>query len=279
MRMEAFFAPYLPWMALVLGLLIGSFLNVVIYRLPVMLLRTHSDPESLNGLPDVNLWWPPSHCPMCQTNIKPWDNIPVLSWLLLRGKCRHCKCTIPFQYPLSEALIGAGYFALVYFYYPQHSLMQMGFIALFFSLLYTLAMIDIKTFLLPDSLVFLLMWAGLIASVRNVIPVSPRDSVMGAAFIWIFTWLMAQGYAWIARREGFGQGDVKLFAACAVWLGNDNIAHLMLGSAALGAVFFIVRWVMSKKKSHQDDESEGYLPFGPAIAITALVVMHMEVLK
>ncbi|ECJ2538920.1 prepilin peptidase [Salmonella enterica] len=276
MRMEALFAPYFPWFALGLGLLIGSFLNVVIYRLPVMMLREMADDDTPDSQSKINLWWPPSHCPVCKSNIKPWDNIPVISWLLLRGKCRNCACHIPFQYPLSEALIGIGFFLLAWVYYPHYSLLQIGFLALFFSLLYTLAMIDFKTFLLPDSLVFLLLWAGLIASVRNIIPVSPRDSVMGAAFIWGFTWLMAQGYAWISGREGFGNGDVKLFAACAVWVGNENIAYLMLGSAALGAIFFLLR----KMRPAQDDHAfAAYIPFGPAIAITALVILHMEVLN
>lgn len=276
MRMEAFFAPYYPWLALILGLLIGSFLNVVIYRLPVMLMRELEDENEKPSLPDVNLWWPPSHCPVCNHAIKPWDNVPVLSWLLLRGKCRSCHCSIPLQYPLSEALIGIAFFGLVFAYYPHYSLVQIAFMALFLSLLYTLAMIDIKTFLLPDSLVFLLLWAGLIASVRNVIPVSPRDSVIGAAFIWGFTWLMAQGYAWIVGREGFGNGDVKLFAACATWVGSDYIAHLMLGSAALGALFFLLRSLRSRQNNGDD---AGYIPFGPAIAITAVVIMHMEVLN
>jgi Type II secretory pathway, prepilin signal peptidase PulO and related peptidases len=276
MRMEAFFAPYYPWLALMLGLLIGSFLNVVIYRLPVMLMRELEDENEKSSLPNVNLWWPPSHCPVCNHAIKPWDNVPVLSWLLLRGKCRSCHCSIPLQYPLSEALIGIAFFGLVFAYYPHYSLVQIAFMALFLSLLYTLAMIDIKTFLLPDCLVFLLLWAGLIASVRNVIPVSPRDSVIGAAFIWGFTWLMAQGYAWIVGREGFGNGDVKLFAACATWVGSDYIAHLMLGSAALGALFFLLRSLRSRKNNGDD---AGYIPFGPAIAITAVVIMHMEVLN
>lgn len=278
MRMEAFFAPYYPWLALLLGLLMGSFLNVVIYRLPMMLLRDTADEDTLHASTDVNLWWPPSHCPVCNNNIKPWDNIPVLSWVLLRGKCRFCHCTIPFQYPLSEGLMGVGYFMLVFFYYPHLSLVQLLFLAFFGSLLYTLAMIDSKTFLLPDSLVYLLLWAGLIASVRNIIPVSPRDSIMGAVFIWIFTWLIAQGYSWITGREGFGFGDVKLFAACAAWLGNEHIASLMLGSAALGAIFFLLRWFGRRKAIHTKNDPDNYLPFGPAIAITAFIIMHMEVL-
>ena len=278
MRMEAFFSPYYPWLALVLGLLIGSFLNVVIYRLPIMLLRESADENALKTLPNVNLWWPSSHCPVCKTNIKPWDNIPVFSWIFLRGRCRCCHCAIPFQYPLSEALIGIGYFLLVLLYYPEHSLTQLAFLALFGSLLYTLAMIDLKTFLLPDCLVFLLLWAGLIASVRNIIPVSPRDSVIGAVIIWGFTWLMAKGYTWLTHREGFGYGDVKLFAACAVWVGSDYVGHLMLGSAVLGVIFFALRLLMQRNTVQQPGEDERYLPFGPAIVITAFLIMHMEVL-
>ncbi len=104
-------------------------------------------------------------------------------------------------------------------------------------------MIDFKTYLLPDCLVFLLLWAGLIACVRNLIPLSPRDCVMGAVIIWAFSWSMARVFTWVTGREGFGQGDVKLFAARGVWLGADNIAALMLGSAGLGALFFLIQAV------------------------------------
>ena len=279
MRMDAFLSGFYLWMALLLGLLIGSFLNVVIYRLPAMMLREVENERS-SGV--FNLWWPPSHCPNCQHNIMPWDNIPVLSWLWLRGKCRYCHGHISFIYPLSEALIGAGYMALVFWYYPHYSLTQLAFLALFFSVLYTLAMIDFKTYLLPECLVFLLLWAGLIACVRNLIPLSPRDCVMGAVIIWAFSWSMARVVTWVTGREGFGQGDVKLFAACGVWLGADNIAALMLGSAGLGALFFLIQAVnkrFAKKNSDADEfAAQGYIPFGPAICITAAVLMCSEVL-
>ncbi|MGG5837393.1 prepilin peptidase, partial [Huaxiibacter chinensis] len=157
-------------------------------------------------------------------------------------------------------------------------LLQIAFVALFFSLLYTLAMIDYKTFLLPDSLVYMLLWAGLIASVRNIIPVSPRDCVIGAAIIWAFSWVMARGFTWITHKEGFGNGDVKLFAACAAWVGSENIAPLMLGSAALGVLFFFIRWLMARRSNCQETDG-GYIPFGPAIAIAAVIIMHMEVLN
>lgn len=277
--MDAFFAPWYASITLMLGLLIGSFLNVVIYRLPIMLMREMIDDEQRDKLPNVNLWWPPSHCPQCQHNVMPWDNIPVISWLLLRGRCRHCHGKISGIYPLSEAMIGLAFWALVFFLYPQYSLVQLAFIALFLCLLYTLAIIDINTFFLPDSLVFLLLWAGLIASVRNLIPVSPRDSVMGAVFIWGFTWLMAEGYHWVTGREGFGKGDVKLFSACAVWLGVANIAVLMLGSALLGIVFFLLRYCYTRRyPSRSQLSQQGYIPFGPAIALMSVYLLYTEVL-
>ncbi|WP_434132409.1 prepilin peptidase [Enterobacter cloacae] len=120
--MEAFFTPWYPWLALLLGGLIGSFLNVIIYRLPIMLMRENGLDEEKIVLPEVNLWWPPSHCPRCQHTVMPWDNIPVVSWLLLRGKCRYCRCAISAIYPLSEALIGVVFWGGVFFLYPQYSL-------------------------------------------------------------------------------------------------------------------------------------------------------------
>lgn len=279
-NIEAFFSPGYPWLALLLGLFIGSFLNVVIYRLPIMLMRETADDEERNALPAVNLWWPPSHCPCCQHNVMPWDNIPVVSWLLLRGRCRHCHCTISGIYPLSEAVIGVVFCTLVYWLYPQYSLLQLAFMALFLCLLYTLAVIDIRTFLLPDCLVFLLLWAGLIASVRHLIPISPRDSVMGAVFIWGFTWLMAEGCRWITGREGFGKGDVKLFAACATWLGVENIAVLMLGSALLGLCLFLFRYFYIRRFAPQGElAKQGYIPFGPAIVVMSIYLMYTAVLN
>ncbi len=277
---DVFFVPAYPWLALVLGMFIGSFLNVLIYRLPIMLMRETADDKTLAVLPKVNLWWPPSHCPQCQCNIMPWDNIPVFSWFLLKGKCRHCHCSISFVYPFSEAVIGAVFFLLVYCLYPEFSLPLLAFLGLLLCLLYTLAIIDLNTFLLPDCLVFLLLWSGLIASVRHIIPVSPRDSVMGAVFIWCFTWAMSEGFRLITRREGFGRGDMKFFAACAVWLGNDNVGKLMLGSAALGLIFFFIRYALQRYSSPQDELArQGYIPFGPAIALMTVYLLYTEVLR
>ena len=276
MRIEEIFAAWYPWIALGLGLLVGSFLNVVIYRLPVMLMRSAADDATLGHFPNVNLCWPPSHCPRCQHIVMPWDNIPLLSWLLLRGRCRYCKSAIPVIYPLSELVTGAVFFILVYFYFPHFTLVQIFFLACFFCLLYTLAVIDINTFLLPDCLVYLLLWLGLTASVLNIIPVSPRDSVVGALLIWCFNECIAWGYVWVCKREGLGGGDVKLYTACAAWLGLNHIAELMLGSAILGVLAFFIRGLL---RFRQITTAVPYMPFGPAIAATALLILHMEVLR
>lgn len=276
MRIEEIFIAWYPWLALGLGLLIGSFLNVVIYRLPIMVMRSAADDATQGNFPDVNLSWPPSHCPCCQHAILPWDNIPLLSWLLLRGRCRYCKSAISAIYPLSELFTGTVFFTLACFYSPHLTLAQIAFLACFFCLLYTLAVIDINTFLLPDCLVYLLLWLGLTASVLNIIPVSPRESVMGIVFIWCFNRCIAQGYIWVCKREGLGSGDVKLYAACAAWLGLNHIAELMLGSALLGVLAFFIRGLLRFRRSAA---AEPYLPFGPAIAATALLILHMEVLR
>lgn len=188
----------------------------------------------------------------------------------------YCECAFAVRYPLSELLTGAAFLVLVYRYAPYFTGLQLLFLACFFCLLYMLAVIDITVFLLPDRLVYLLLWLGLAASVLNIIPVSPRDSVTGAILIWLGTWLIAQGHIWICKREGLGNGDVKLYAACAAWLGIDYVAELMLGSAALGILAFTLRGLLRFRRLATVDP---YMPFGPAIALAALFILHIKVLR
>jgi len=188
---------------------------------------------------------------------------------------RYCEGAFAVRYPLSELLTGAVFLALVYRYSPYCTAVQLLFLACFFCLLYMLAVIDITTFLLPDGLVYLLMWLGLAASVLNMIPVSPQDSVMGAIVIWCSTRLIAQGHIWLCKREGLGNGDVKLYAACTIWLGIDHIAELMLGSAALGMLAFTLRGLLRFRRRAK---ANPYMPFGPAIAVAALLILHIAVL-
>lgn len=188
---------------------------------------------------------------------------------------RYCEGAFAIRYPLSESLTGAVFLVLAYRYSPYCTVVQLLFLACFFCLLYMLAVIDINTFLLPDDLVYLLTWLGLAASALNIIPVSPRDSVMGAIFIWCCTRLIAQGHIWLCKREGLGNGDVKLYAACMTWLGVDHIAQLMLGSAALGMLAFTLRGLLRFRRLATVNP---YMPFGPAIAVAALLILPIAVL-
>lgn len=269
-----------PYFFLLLGMLIGSFMNVVIYRLPLMMQAELSEDPEHNSVAVLNLWWPPSHCPACKSNIKPWDNIPVLSWLLLKGKCRNCHHPIPFFYPLSEATIGGCFFLLAFLCSSTCSWPQIGCIALFLCILYTLALIDIRTCLLPDSLVFMLLWSGLLASVLDIIPVSPRDAVIGAVMAWGLTAAMTKAYYWLRRKEGFGQGDIKLFAAVSVWLGYQAVPALLLLSALVGAGIYVFCWFYFCKilgESKNIFLAQGhYLPFGPAIALAAVILLYLQ---
>ena len=173
-------------------------------------------------------------------------------------------------------LTGAVFLALVHHGSPHFTLIQLFFLACFFCLLYTLAIIDIRTFLLPDRLVYLLLWLGLAASVLNIIPVPPQDSVIGVIIIWCCTWLIAQGHIWIRKQEGLGNGDVKLYAACTAWLGVDHIAALMLGSAVLGILAFTLRGLL---RFRLEAKANPYMPFGPAIAGAALLILPIAVLR
>ena len=166
----------MPWMVAIfipLGLLFGSLANVIIYRLPLML--GVIDEDDSEGAA-VNLWWPPSHCPACKSDIKPWDNIPVLSWLLLKGKCRQCGIAIPVIYPVSELAMGLVWGALAWFYLPQWSPQLALAYAMLFMVLYSAAVIDFKHLILPDALVFTVLWGGLLlaASGYSMVRVKTR---------------------------------------------------------------------------------------------------------
>lgn len=273
--MDAFLRFFIPCCALVTGAFVGSFLNVVIYRLPLMMLASVAENEE--SVEKVNLWWPPSHCPQCKTAIKPWDNIPVLSWLCLRGKCRSCQEPIPCFYPLSEALMGGVFVCLTLIYFPQHQWSFIAMMTLCVCLLYALAMIDLKTCLLPDSLVYLLLWSGLLGAVLGVLPVSPRDAVVGAVISWALTAGMASMYQWLMKKEGFGAGDIKFFAAAAAWVGYKQVPALLFFSALLGGGAYLFNWFYYCKIIGQNkplfQAEGGYMPFGPAISVTMAALL------
>ena len=258
-----------PVLAL-LGLCIGSFLNVVIHRLPLMLERGWKleSAEMLGveagDLPEpIGLSKPRSRCPSCGHRIAWHENIPVLSWLWLRGRCSACKTRIPARYPFVEILTGV-LFALVGWRFgaTPTALLWCGFVAV----LVALAGIDWDTTFLPDNLTLPLLWAGLVASALGwTLPLGEAvwGSVVGYLSLWAVYWL----FKLTTGKEGMGYGDFKLLAALGAWLGLKMILPVVLGASVIGAVVGIVMKLSASLREGR------YVPFGPFLAGAGLVVM------
>lgn len=226
----------------VLGICIGSFLNVVIYRLPIILERKWNNLalEQLN-LPQkeyvnkFDLILPRSFCPNCKQKIKFYNNIPILSYILLMGKCTYCKVKIDIIYPLVE-LITAVISVLLFLKFG-YSIKFLG--ALIFSFfLILLAFIDIKDQLLPDILTLSLLWIGLLFNLQGIF-VSLQESVLGAVFAYLFLWIVIKIFYLFTKKEGMGFGDLKLFSALGAWLGFNSLIPIIFISSLLALIFFI----------------------------------------
>lgn len=259
-------------LALVLGLLIGSFLNVVIYRLPKMMeAEFRQECEFLDQPPDYvpaarprfNLATPRSACPSCNTPIAGYDNIPLVSWLLLKGRCRHCQSRISPRYPLVE--LGTGLLsALVVAHFGASAAAVAG--LLFLWVLIALFWIDADTYLLPDSLTLGLLWLGLLCNLSGTF-VAIGDAVIGAMAGYIALWSVYWAFKLITGREGMGYGDFKLLAALGAWLGWKMLPAIILLSSLAGAIIGIALVVLAKRGWGKP------LPFGPYLAIAGLLAM------
>ena len=268
-----------PWLEMalagLLGLLIGSFLNVVIHRLPKMMERQwaleyahYAAEQSGNALPQeqtapFGLSHPRSACPHCQHAIRWYENIPVLSYLWLRGRCAGCKTRISLRYPLVELLTGA-LFALCAWRWGLSP--TAGAWAVFCALLVALAGIDWDTTLLPDDLTYPLLWAGLIAAALQWTNVPLFAAVMGAVAGYLSLWSVYWAFKLATGKEGMGYGDFKLLAALGAWLGWSALIPLVLVASALGAVVGLLM-----KASNALREGR-YVPFGPFLAFGGLLV-------
>src|SRR5690554_6542521 len=252
-----------------LGLLVGSFLNVVILRLPRrMKWEWKREAREILELPDEYDPPPPgivverSHCPHCKHQLRWYENIPVFSWLALGGKCRNCKAPISPQYPLEELLTMLAFLACVW----QFGFGWQGFGALVFTgFLISLAGIDLRTQLLPDQLTLSLMWLGLIAAVDNLyMPAKPAliGAVVGYLSLWIVWWVFKQ----LTGKEGMGHGDFKLLAAIGAWCGLAGILPIILLSALSGAILGSI-WLAMKGKDRATP-----IPFGPYLAVAGWIV-------
>jgi leader peptidase (prepilin peptidase) / N-methyltransferase len=276
------------------GLAIGSFLNVVIHRLPLILERqwwgdvVHqlSDSESyrrvfglpspasipaaagglresIDGLPGLGLARPASRCPACQHRIRPHENIPVISWLMLRGRCSACKVRISARYPFVE-LLCAAMFAAIGWRFGAHPVSLLW--CAFAAVLIALSMIDWDTTVLPDALTLPLLWAGLLAAtVGWTIPLS--SAVIGACAGYLSLWAVYWFFKLATGKEGMGYGDFKLLAALGAWLGWQALLPIILAASVLGAVVGIGMKVSGALREGR------YVPFGPFLAGAGVLVM------
>ena len=269
----------------VLGLMVGSFLNVVIYRLPVMLDRewraqateftsstaTTVVTDPVAAAPErFNLVVPRSACPHCKTPIAAWQNIPVISWLALRGRCAACKAPISKRYPAVELATGIlSAWAAWHFGFGAAAACA---VAVTWALI-ALTGIDIDHQLLPDNITLPLLWAGLLAAVvigpveGSALPVSPHDAIIGAAAGYVSLWLVFHAFRLITGKEGMGYGDFKLFGAFGAWMGWKALPLVIILSAGTGAVLGIAMIVFRGR------DRTAPIPFGPYLAAAGWIAM------
>jgi len=253
----------------VMSLAIGSFLNVVIHRLPKMLERQWRDELSeLNGQeiaagPRYNLMVPRSACPACGHAIGALENVPLISYLALRGKCAGCKARISPRYPLVEALTGvlSGYIAWRYGFTWQ----TLALLVFVWSMI-ALAFIDLDTFYLPDDITLPLVWAGLLANMGGLF-VDLQSAVIGAIAGYLALWMVFWGYKLATGKDGMGYGDFKLLAAIGAWLGWKMLPVVILLSSLVGAIVGISLIVFARHGRNVP------IPFGPYLVLGGLIAL------
>jgi leader peptidase (prepilin peptidase)/N-methyltransferase len=253
----------------VIGLMIGSFLNVAIYRIPIMMQRESENYLALeNDQPPThteryNLITPRSACTSCAHKLSLTDNIPLLSFALLKARCRYCKVRVSWRYPTVEFLT-AALSALVIW---QMGSGIAGLSALIFLwLLIVMSFIDLDTQLLPDELTLPLMWLGLLINLDGTF-VPLRDAVIGAAAGYVFLWLVYWMFFAVTGKEGIGYGDFKLLAALGAWMGWMMLPLIVLLSSVVGATVGLL--MIALKRHHRDSP----IPFGPFLATAGLLAL------
>ena len=256
----------------VFGLLVGSFLNVVIYRLPKILERQWAaECAELSGTPSpaaageaITLARPRSRCPACGHAIRWYENIPVLSYLALRGKCSSCGARIGMRYPAVEIATAALFFFCVWHFGWT---LQAAAWCLFSAAIVALALIDWDTTLLPDDITLPLLWAGLIVAALRWVPLKLDQAVWGAVAGYLSLWLVYHGFKLATGKEGMGNGDFKLFAAMGAWFGWQALVPIILMASVIGAIIGIAMKVFNNLREG------GYVPFGPFLAGAGLTAM------
>ncbi|MDM8354618.1 prepilin peptidase [Pandoraea communis] len=252
-----------------LGLFVGSFLNVVVHRLPRMLEAqwAHESAAWAGQAPPVtptfNLAWPPSRCPHCETRILARHNFPVLGFLLLRGRCAQCRSGISLRYPLVELTVAVMFAGIAWQFVPSMQYLTMLAWCGFGAVLLALALIDSDTRLLPDALTLPLLWAGLLCSVAGLtLPID--DAVLGAALGYGVMGMIAGAYRVLTGEHGLGGGDAKLVAACGAWLGWIGVPLMLAFGAVAATLAFAVLGLWRGRALREP------LPFGPWLNLGAL---------
>ena len=264
-------------MTFLLGASVGSFINVVTYRLPIMLQRNWiiesneflesqgfkvKAPNNEAKYESFNLFWPPSHCTYCKHKIRPWENIPLLSYFFLKRKCSNCGKEISHQYPITELICGLLTVLLVY--HLGLTLMSFILMILTWSLL-SIAIIDLNHHLIPDEITQPLVWLGLALNTGGMITgVSLNESVVGAILGYSSLWTVNWFFKIIRKQEGMGHGDFKLLAAIGAWLGWQSLLATIIISSLIGAISGILMISMLGKDKTQP------IPFGPYLSASAL---------
>ena len=260
-------------------LLIGSFLNVVIHRLPIMMERDWREQadELMNTPPEqelpqgrFDLVMPRSRCPSCGALITAWQNIPVVSYLILKGRCATCKASISARYPLVELMTALLAAAVAWHFGPGwEALMAIAFTVVLVSI----SMIDADTQLIPDSIVLPLMWLGLAMSLFHPLPgantlfIAPQDAIVGAMAGYLTLWSIFWLFKLVTGKDGMGYGDFKLLAALGAWLGWQQLPMIIMMSAVVGVVVNITLILLRGK-----DRSTP-IPFGPYLAAAGWITM------
>lgn len=251
------------------SLMVGSLLNVVIYRLPLMLQAEWLKEcqclmnQEITNTKTLNLFLPRSFCPSCKNTVKAIHNIPVLSYLFLGGKCAYCRHPIPLRYPFIELLtfllsiLATWHFGLS---------LQLIFALLFIWLCIPMLVIDLDHQLLPDSLTLGLLWSGLLANTQSLFTTLP-NAVLSAAGAYLFLWLFIKLFYLITGKIGMGNGDFKLFAAFGAWFGWTFLPLILLLASITGAIFGLIYLRMQRKTK------ETPIPFGPFLGVAGMIAL------
>ena len=258
-------------LAALFGLMIGSFLNVVIHRVPLMMQRAWEEearaileqPEPESAPARFDLWWPRSRCPQCSREIRVHENIPLLSYLLLRGRCPGCANRISWQYPLVELLTAVLFAISILHFGPTAA----GAAALLFTgILVAAAGIDARTTLLPDQLTLPLLWSGLAINYFGVFT-DLESAVIGAIAGYLALWIVYHGFRLLTGKEGMGYGDFKLLAALGAWLGWQALPLVLLLASLVGAIVGIALILLRGRDRNIP------IPFGPYLAAAGWIAL------